>query len=113
LACEAEARQALSTFERDVQTIDLAASTVHAQPRDRTRGRPGPDARPHQVVSQSDGALAATRTSRPALIDQHGGGILATTALDPTHLPPPEMWAGDQGQGHVERGCRCLKDPQF
>jgi len=32
-ACEAEAPQALSTFERDLQTIYLAASTVRAQPR--------------------------------------------------------------------------------
>jgi len=112
-ACEAEARQALSTCERDVHTIDLAASTVRAQPRDRTRGRPGPDARPNQVASQIDGALASTLTSRQARIDQHGWVILATTALDPTHLPPQERLAGYQGQVHVARGFRWLKDPQF
>jgi transposase len=113
LACEAEARQALSTFARDVPTIDLAASTVRAQPRDRTRGRPGPDARPNQVVYQIDGALASTLTSRQALIGQHCCVILATNELDPTQLPPQEMLAGDKGQVHVERGCRFLKDPQF
>jgi transposase len=113
LACEADARQALSTFERDWHTIDLAARTVRAPPRDRTRGRPGPDARPHQVVYQIAGALAATRTSRQALLDQHGCVILATNALDHTPLPPHEMLAGDTGQVHVERGCRLLQDPQF
>jgi hypothetical protein len=112
LACAAEARQALSTGERDLPTLYLAASTGRAQPRDRTRGRPGAAARPTQVVDQSDGALASTRTSRQALIDQHGGVILATHALDHTQRPPPEMLAGDTGQVHVERGCRCVKDPQ-
>jgi transposase len=93
--------------------IDLAASTVRAQPRYRTRGRPGPDARPHQVVYQIDGALASTRTSRQARLDQHGCVILATNALDHTPLPPQEILAGDTGQVHVERGCRLLQDPQF
>ncbi|HZC00045.1 MAG TPA: IS1634 family transposase, partial [Gammaproteobacteria bacterium] len=69
-ACEADARQALSTFEQDLQTLYLAASTVRAQPRYSKRGRPGPDARPDQVVYQLDGALASTLTARQALIDQ-------------------------------------------
>jgi transposase len=113
LACEADARQALSTFARDLQTIYLAASTVRAQPRYSTRGRPGPDARPNQVVYQIDGALASTLTSRQALIDQHCCVILATNELDHTQLPPQEILAGYKGQVHVEHGCRFLKDPQF
>jgi transposase len=96
-----------------LQTIDLAASTVRAQPRYSTRGRPGPDARPNQVGYQIDGALASTRTSRQALIDQHCCFILATNALDHPQLPPQEMLAGDKGQVHVERGCRFLNDPPF
>jgi transposase len=112
-ACEADARQALSTFEQDLQTIYLAASTVRAQPRYAQRGRPGPDARPDQVVYQIDGALASALTTRQALIDQHCCFILATNELDTTQLPPHELLEGYKGQVHVERGFRFLKDPQF
>ena len=108
-ACEADARQALSTFEQDLQTLDLAASTVRAQPRYRKRGRPGPDARPDQVVYQIDGALASTLTAHQALIDQHCCFILATNELDTTQLPPLEILEGYKGQVHVERGFRFLK----
>jgi transposase len=113
LACEADARQALSTFAQDLHTLSLAASTVRAQPRYAQRGRPGPEARPDQVVYQIDGALASALTARQALIDQHGWFLLATNELDTTQRPPHEMLAGDKGQVQVERGCRCLKDPQF
>jgi hypothetical protein len=65
------------------------------------------------VVDPIDGALASTRTSRHALIDQHGGVILATHALAPTPLPRQAMWAGDKGQVQVERGLRWLTDPQL
>jgi hypothetical protein len=101
------------TFAQDLQTTFLRASTVRTQPRYGTRGRPGPDARPAQVVSQSDGALAAALASRPALIDQPSWFILATHELDTAQLPPQEVLAGDKGQVRVERRCRCLKDPPF
>jgi transposase len=112
-ACEADARQALSTFEQDLQTLSLAASTVHAQPRYSKRGRPGPDARPDQVVYQSDGALASTLAARQALIDRHCCFILATNELDNSQLPPLAILQGYKGQVHVERGFRFLKDPQL
>jgi hypothetical protein len=112
LACEADARQALVPFAQDVQTTVLSARTVRTQPRDGNRGRPGPDARPAQVVYQIDGALASSLASRQARIDQHSGVILATTALDTAQLPPQEVLAGDTGQVRVERGCRCVQDPQ-
>jgi transposase len=112
-ACEADARQALSTFEQDLQTLSLAASTVHAQPRYSKRGRPGPDARPDQVVYQIDGALASTLAARQALIDRHCCFILATNELDNSQLPPLEILEGYKGQVHVERGFRFLKDPQL
>jgi transposase len=112
-ACEADARQALSLFEQDLQTVSLAASTVRAQPRYGQRGRPGQDARPAQVVYQIDGALASVLTARQALIDQHCCFILATNELDTTQLPPQEVLEGYKGQVHAERGFRFLKDPQF
>ena len=112
-ACEADARQALLTFEQDLHATFLSASTVRAQPRYGKRGRPGPDARPAQVVYQIDGALASALTSRQALIDQHCCFILATNELDTTPLPPQEVLEGYTGQVHAERGFRFLKDPQF
>ena len=112
-ACEADARQALLTFEQDLHATFLSASTVRAQPRYGKRGRPGPDARPAQVVYQIDGALASALTSRQALTDQHCCFILATNELDTTQLPPQEVLEGYKGQVHAERGFRFLKDPQF
>jgi transposase len=112
-ACEADARQALSTFEQDLHATFLSASTVRAQPRYGKRGRPGQDARPAQVVYQIDGALASALTARQALIDQHSCFILATNELDTTQPPPQEVLEGYKGQVHAERGFRFLKDPQF
>jgi transposase len=112
-ACEADARQALSRFEQDLQTTFLGTSTVRALPRYGKRGRPGQWAQPEQVVYQIDGALASSRTARQTLIDQHSCFILATNELDDQQLPPQELLDGYKGQGHAERGFRFLKDPQF
>jgi Domain of unknown function (DUF4277) len=112
VAGEADARQALSTFAPALPPIALAASTVRAQLRDAPRGRPRSEARPDQVVYPIDGALASALTVRQALIDPHGCVILATKALDTAHRPPHERLAGDKGQVHGARGCRCWQDPQ-
>ena len=112
-ACEADARQALAAFERSLQATLVTTSTVRTQPRYGKRGRPGQGALPAQVVYQIDGALASSLMARQARIDQHSCFILATNELDPTQLPPQEVLAGYQGQGHAERGFRFLKDPQF
>jgi transposase len=112
-ACEADARQALATFEQDLQATCLSASSVRATPRDSKRGRPGHGTQPEPLVYQIDGALASSLATRQALIDQHSCFILATNELDNTQLPPQELLAGYKGQGHVERGFRFLKDPQF
>ena len=111
-ACEADARQALLTFEQNLQATFLSASPVHATPRYGKRGRPGPGAQPDQLVYQIEGGLAASMAARQARSDPRCGFILATNALDPTQLPPPELLPGDKGQVHAERGCRFLNDPQ-
>ena len=49
-ACEADARQALTTFAQDLQATLLGASTVRATPRYGKRGRPGPGVPPDQMV---------------------------------------------------------------
>ncbi len=112
-ACEADARQALVTFEQALQATFLGASTVRALSRYGKRGRPRQGAQPDQVLSQIDGALASSLTARRALIDQQSCFILATNELDPTQLPPQAVLEGYKGQGHAERGFRFLKDPQF
>jgi transposase len=112
-ACEADARQALSRFEQDLQATLLGTSTVSARPRYGQRGRPGQGTQPKQVVYQIDGALASSLTSRQALINQHSCFILATNELDDQQLSPQELLDGYKGQSHAERGFRFLKDPQF
>jgi transposase len=113
LACEADARQARAIFAQDLQATCLSASSVRATPRDGTWGRPRHGTPPDPWVDQIDGALASSLVTRQALIAQHRGVILATTALDNTQLPPPEVLAGDKGQRQVECRFRLLKDPQF
>ena len=112
-ACEADARQALATFEQDLQVTFLTTSAVRATPRYGKRGRPRQGVPPDQVVYQIEGALASSLATRQARVDQHSCFILATNELDTLQLPPPELLAGYKGQVHAERGFRFLKDPQF
>jgi transposase len=49
-ACEADAHQALTTFERSLQATFLSTVTVRPTPRYGKRGRPRPDAQPARVV---------------------------------------------------------------
>jgi hypothetical protein len=58
-ACEADAQQALATFE-GVQAIALHAFTIRAKPRYDKQGRPGPDIPPAQVVYQLEGMVASS-----------------------------------------------------
>jgi hypothetical protein len=113
VACNADARQALAAFAPTWQATFLATDTVYTRPREGKRGRPARDTPPAQVVYHIDGALASSRTSRQALIAQHRCCLLATNALDHTRLPLQELLAGYKGQVQAERGCRCVKDPQF
>jgi transposase len=112
-ACEADARQALATWERGLQATCLHQTTVRPISRYGKRGRPGPGAPPDQVVYQIDGALASRVAPRQALVDQHSCCILATNELDTTQRPPQEVLAGYKGQGQSERGFRFVNDPQF
>jgi transposase len=66
-ACEADARQALATWEGGFQATFLHEPTIRPIPRYGKRGRPGPGAQPDQVVYQIDGALASRVATRQAL----------------------------------------------
>lgn len=112
MAWEAEARQALATCARDLLATCRSARWIRATPRSGPRGRPRPGSRPEPLVYQIAGAWASSLTTRQACIDQQSGFILATNALDPAPLPPPEVLAGYRGQVQGERGVHFLTDPQ-
>jgi transposase len=112
-ACEADAQQALSTFEQGLQATVLEKRTIRPTPRDGQRGRPGQGALPAHMVYAIEGALASRLAARQARIDQQSCFILATHELDDTRLPPQDLLEGYKGQGHAERGFRFLKDPCF
>jgi transposase len=112
-ACEADAQQALSTFEQGLQATVLEQRTIRPTPRDGQRGRPGQGALPAHMVYAIEGALASRLAARQARIDQQSCFILATHELDDTRLPPQDLLEGYKGQGHAERGFRFLKDPCF
>jgi transposase len=112
-ACQADAQQALLTFEQRLQATFLSTSTVSVKPCYNRRGRPRKGDQPDHVVYQIEGALASSLATRKARIDQHSCFILATNELDQAQLPPPELLQGYKGQEQSERGFRFLKDPQF
>ena len=112
-ACEADARQALATFRAGWQATFLPEGAVHPPPPYGKRGRPSHGAPPDQGVYHIEGALASQGAVRQALVEQHRCFILATNARDEAQLSPQAVLDGDKGQGHAERGCRFLKDPQF
>jgi transposase len=112
-ACEAEARQALSTFVHGWPATCLSTVTVRRTLGDGTRGRPSQDAQPVRVVDTIEGALASSLATRQALIDQPRCFILATNERDEAMLSPQDVLNGYQGQAQAARGCRFLKDPQF
>ena len=77
-ACEADARQALTSFAAGLQTTVLYDSTVCPTPHYGKRGRPGPGTQPDQIIYYITGALASRLTDRRARIDQQSCFILAT-----------------------------------
>jgi transposase len=112
-ACEADAQQALTTFEQGLQATCLHEITICPTPRYGQRGRPGQGAPPAQVIYHIAGALASRLAAHQALIERQSCFILATNELDNTHLPPQKLLEGYKGQVHAERGFRFLKDPCF
>jgi transposase len=112
-ACEADAQQALATFEGGLQATFLSQKTIHATPHYSKRGRPSQEGQPAQVLYYSEGGLASRLAAHQALVDQHRCFLRATNELDATKLPPQVLLEGYKGQVQAERGCRVLKDPQL
>jgi transposase len=112
-ACEADARQALTSLAAGLQTTVLYDSTVCPTPHSGKRGRPGPGTPPDQISYSITGALASRLTDRRARIAQQSCCILAPNALDAAQLPALAVLDGDKGPASAERGLRFLKAPQF
>jgi hypothetical protein len=112
LACEAEARPALSACAHGWPVTPGAQVTSRPLARYGTRGRPGLGAQPAPLIYPVAGALAASLAARQARITPPSCVILATHERDDPPLPPPERRDGDKGQRQAERGCRFLNAPQ-
>jgi transposase len=112
-ACEADAQQALTTFEQGLQVTGLHEITRCSTPHYGQRGRPGQGVPPDHMSYHIAGALASRLATYQALVEQRSCFILATNELDHTHLSPQQLLEGYKGQVHAERGFRFLKDPCF
>jgi len=112
-ACEADARQAASTFEHGLKYTALHGVTIRPTPRYDKPGRPKQGDAPKDMIYQIEGALASPLAAHEDLVVQESCFILATNELDEALLPPLEFLEGYQGQQHAERGFRFLKSPEF
>ncbi|HSX82031.1 MAG TPA: IS1634 family transposase [Candidatus Saccharimonadia bacterium] len=112
-ACEADAQQALATFERSLQRTFVSQVALHPTPHYGRRGRPRPGSAPQRIDYHIDGALASALAARQHVGIQQSCFILATNELDDHALAPQEVLEGYKGQKHAERGFRFLKAPHF
>ena len=112
-ACEADARQALETFEQRLSYTQVQTATVVAIPHYDQPGRPKSGEAPHKMRYRIDGALGSSLAQHEHRVRQASCFVLATNELDASCLPPLELLEAYQGQQHAERGFRFLKSPEF
>ena len=112
-ACEADARQAVDTFENGLQYTALHEVIIRSTPRYDKPGRPKADDIPTEIRYHIEGALASPLAAREARVVQESCFILATNELDQALLAPLEFFEVYQGQQQAERGFRFLKSPEF
>ena len=112
-ACEADARQALATFEKTLKMTFVAEVQVNALARYRSKGRPAHDQPPDFYVYGLTGALASQPAERTRRLERKSCFILATSELDQQALSDEQLLAAYKDQQNVERGFRFLKDPLF
>jgi transposase len=112
-ACEADARQALSTFAHSLHDTALQAVTIRPRPHYAKAGRPKPGDVPPKTNYHIEGALASPLAGHEHRVSQESCFIIATNELDEALLPPRDLFEEYQGQSHAERGFRFLKNPEF
>jgi transposase len=112
-ACQADARQALETFEQDLTYTQVETATIIATPHYDQPGRPKAGEEPSEIRYAIEGALVSRVAAHEQMVGQASCFILATNELDASHLPPLGLLEAYQSQYHVERGFRFLKNPEF
>jgi len=110
-ACEADALNAITDFEKTLNYHRLDEPKILAQPHYSHRGRPNTEATHHSFH------ILATLVENPVVIAIHrqqvGRFILATNSLDSQKWTECEILREYKGQQPTERGFRFLKDPLF
>jgi transposase len=112
-ACEADAQQAVRTFEHGLTAIALHAVAIRPIPHYDKPGRPKQGEVPTKVTYRIEGATASPLAAHEDLMIQESCWIVATNELDEAALSPLECVEAYQGQQHAERGFRFLKSPEF
>ena len=112
-ACEADARQALETFEQRLTYTQVQSATIVATPHYDKPGRPKNGEEPSELRYTIDGALGSSVAAHEQRVGQASCFVLATNELNASCLSPLDLLEAYQGQQHAERGFRFLKSPEF
>lgn len=112
-ACQADARQALETFEQGLSYTQVQSATIRTIAHYDKPGRPKKGEAPCEVRYVIEGALGSSLAAHDQRVHQASCFILATNELDASRLPPLDLLEAYQSQQHVERGFRFLKSPEF
>ena len=129
-ACQADALDALETFEKKLKYHTLIDLEVVKKPHYDKPGRPRKGDRPKRYTYHPKAVLVLNETTLAAQRNQAGRFILATNLLQEEDLnglqqndsngrQPEEQWPNDEilqeykNQQSCERGFRFLKDPLF
>jgi transposase len=112
-ACEADAQQALSAFEKGLKYTMVAQHRILTRARYRTTGRPAHDQLPAGYDYHLELNLACRPEQHHQRVWRKSCFILATNQTDTEALTDDELLAAYKDQQNVERGFRFFKDPQF
>ncbi|UCH26332.1 MAG: IS1634 family transposase [Trueperaceae bacterium] len=112
-SCEADAKEALSRFERSSRVLKVLQQQVLEMRHYQQPGRPAKDAKPARLSYQVQGVLVASTTLLEERIERASRFILATSDTTGEILTDFEVLAAYKDQSNVERGFRFLKDPMF
>jgi transposase len=107
------AQQALDTYCRGLQVIQLEGATVEPLSGHRRRGRPAAGARPAVIGSRGSGAPMSPSDARLQQLWQQRSFILAINELDRERWSDLQVLPPSKAQQRAERGFRFRKDPQF
>lgn len=112
-ACEADARNALTAFEKKLSVTFISDSWISELPHYKDKGRPAHGRAPDFYSYRVEGCIASKLNERTLQLERKSCFILATNQLDHELLPEEELIAAYKDQQKVERGFRFLKDPMF